>query len=281
MSAFSSSNWDKYNIRDKDGTHKDTWQGRMAEMRDILRRRRRERFEHYGEWSYGHRTWVGEIIGEVIDSIIGVAYAAAGSSKKYRIQQTQQPPLVLIERYREETYRRLLRKLERAELRIKRSKRNTVLFSVMSACFTVGMLASNIEFGAPALICAGIATMFAYSAREHRKEYNRLQSEKRELLVLSSSSPASLGGATISDYNVQLEKAILRYAYQNQGKVYPELFVIESEFSLAEVEHYLQHAVDKRIATIELDSNGRSVYYFSRLDMSDPYASVEQGIHPT
>jgi hypothetical protein len=52
--------------------------------------------------------------------------------------------------------------------------------------------------------------------------------------------------------------------------------VIESEFSLAEVENFLRYAVEKRLANIEVDANGRTFYYFSTLDNSDPYSGLGQ-----
>ena len=110
--------------------------------------------------------------------------------------------------------------------------------------------------------------------RENRQKFYRLQAEHQEFLALA---PASTPISPSAPANfVMMEKAVLRYAFEHQGKVYPELLVIESDFSLSEVEQFLKHAVEKRLATVEIDANGRAFYYFSSLDNSDPYSALNQ-----
>lgn len=283
MSSFSNNNWDKFNSgrNNRRPEHGGDWQEDFADMRNNWRKRRRDRYERDLERGKEYRTRAGEIVGEIIDTVMDAVDSALETSKatRVRIDQQRGASPSAIDRYREETYKRLVKKLQQAERKLESSKRGMVFFSIMSVCFGIAMIVGDADFGVPALVCGGIAAMTGYSVRENRQKFFRLQAEHQEFLALGPSS-APMAPAAPANF-VLMEKAVLRYAFQHNGKVYPELLVIESEFSLSEVEQFLKHAVEKRIAALEIDANGRSFYYFSSLDNSDPYSALNQTLPPT
>lgn len=279
MSSFSNNNWDKYNTgRDNRGRkNQQDWHEDFADMRDKWRKRRTERFERDMERGKEYRTRAGEIVGEIIDTVMDAVDSALDTAKTSRARYEQQRMNApsAVDRYREETYKRLVKKLQQAEKKLESGKRGVVFSVIMSACFSVAMIFGDADFGVPALVFAGTAAMAAYGVRENRQKFFRLQAEHQEFLALApSTTPMPSAPANF----VLMEKAVLRYAFEHQGKVYPELLVIESDFSLSEVEQFLKHAVEKRIAAVEIDANGRAFYYFSSLDNSDPYSALNQTI---
>lgn len=281
MSSFSNNNWDKYNTgKDNHGRkNQQDWQEDFADMRDKWRKRRRDRFERDMDRGKEYRTRAGEIVGEIIDTVMDAVDSAMDTAKtsRARLEQQRMNAPSAVDRYREETYKRLVKKLQQAEKKLESGKRGVVFSVIMSACFTVGMIFGDADLGVPALIFGGIAAMSAYSVRENRQKFYRLQAEHQEFLALAPSPNQSPTMMSSSPTNfVMMEKAVLRYAFEHQGKVYPELLVIESDFSLSEVEQFLKHAVEKRIAAVEIDANGRAFYYFSSLDNSDPYSALNQ-----
>ncbi len=288
MSSFSNNNWDKYNTgsgagNGNRGRQQHDWQEEFADMRDKMRRRRRERFERDFERGKEYRTKAGEIVGEIIDSVMDAVDAAMETSKSHRarVEQQRGSSPTAVDRYREETYKRLVKKLQQAERKLESSKRGVVFSTIMSVCFSIGMVVGDADLGVPALVFAGLAAMTAYGVRENRQKFYRLQDEHREFLALGPASPSAPMPPSAPANFVMMEKSVLRYAYQHQGKVYPELLVIESDFSLAEIEQFLKHAIEKRIAGVEIDANGRTFYYFSSLDNSDPYSALNQTLPPT
>jgi hypothetical protein len=271
MSSYQRNNWDKYSQPQRE--RRSEWNEDFADMRNNWRKRRRERFERDINSGREYRTRAGEIVAEIIDTVMDVVDSAMDAAKTSRMRHLQErlnAPSAM-DRYREETYKRLVKKLQQTERKLDSSKRRVVFSSIMSACFGVGMIFGDSDLGIPALIFAGFAAIAAYNMRENRVKLFRLQSEHQEFLTLA---PAAMPTAPANV--VLMEKAVLRYAYEHQGKVYPELLVIESEFSLAEVENFLRYAVEKRLANIEVDANGRTFYYFSTLDNSDPYSGLGQ-----
>lgn len=278
MSSFSNNNWDKYNTgKDNRGRkNQQDWQEDFADMRDKWRKRRRDRFERDLDRGKEYRTRAGEIVGEIIDTVMDAVDSALDTAKtsRARFEQQRANAPTALDRYREETYKRLVKKLQQAERKLESGKRSVVFSVIMSGCFSVAMVFGDADFGVPALVFAGIAAMSAYGVRENRQKFYRLQAEHQEFLALA---PASTPMSPSAPANfVLMEKVVLRYAFEHQGKVYPELLVIESDFSLSEVEQFLKHAVEKRIAAVEIDANGRAFYYFSSLDNSDPYSALNQ-----
>jgi hypothetical protein len=272
MSSFSQGNWnqDKY----KNNGEPPDWQSDLADVRNKWRKRRRDRWERDYERGKEYRTKAGGIISEIVDIVVDAVDTAMDSAKTvqqgYKQQRANAPGAM--ERYREETYKRLMKKLERTEKSLEGQKKGVVFSLIMATCFGVGMIFGDGDLGVPALVFSAIAAMTAYNVRETRQKLFRLQEEHRDFLALPSASPS-----TSTSYNpgvnfTAMEKVVLRHAYEHQGKVYAELLVIESEYSLSEVEQFLKHATEKRIASIEVDANGRTFYYFSTLDNSDPYS---------
>ncbi|MFY7999596.1 MAG: hypothetical protein ACOVSW_13440 [Candidatus Kapaibacteriota bacterium] len=284
MSSFSNNNWDKYNSG-RDNRRRDDqndWQEDFADMRNKWRKRRQDRYERDLDRGKEYRTRAGEIVGEIIDTVMDAVDSAMETSKanRARLQHERANSPGAVDRYREETYKRLVKKLQQAERKLESSKRGVVFSSIMSVCFGIGMIVGDADLGVPALVFAGMAAMTAYGVREHRQKFFRLQQEHQEFLTLAPASSPPMSSASPRNF-VLMEKAVLRYAYEHNGKVYPELLVIESEFSLSEVEQFLKHAVEKRIAAVEVDANGRAFYYFSSLDNSDPYSALNQTLPPT
>lgn len=276
MSSFSQNNnkrnYDKYSDYGKNPRdyERHDWQSDLADVRDKWRKRRRERWERDAERGREYRTKAGGIIGEIIDIVADAVDTAMDSAKaaqqEYKKQRAAAPGAM--ERYREETYKRLIKKLERTEKSLEGQKKGVVFSLIMAGCFGIGMIFGDADLGVPALVFSAIAAMTAYNVRETRQKLFRLQDEHRDFLALA---PAP---QTVSNFNfTMMEKAVLRHALEHQGKVYAELFVIESEFSLAEIEQFLKQATEKRLANIEVDANGRTFYYFSSLDNSDPYSN--------
>lgn len=263
---YDNRNYDKYGNDDRPHD----WQSDLADARDKWRKRRRERWERDMErGGKEYRTKAGGIIGEIIDIVVDAVDTAMDSAKtaqqQYKQQRANAPGAM--ERYREETYKRLIKKLERTEKSLEGQKKGVVFSLIMAGCFGVGMIFGDADLGVPALVFSAISAMTAYNVRETRQKLFRLQAEHQDFLAIPASA------STTSPANFALmEKVVLRHALEHNGKVYPELLVIESEFTLAETEHFLRHATEKRIASIEVDANGRTFYYFSSLDNSDPYS---------
>lgn len=283
MSSFSPGNWDNndynrgnYNRNDRNrGGH--DWQSDLADARDKWRKRRRDRWERDAERGKEYRTKAGGIIGEIIDIVVDAVDTAMDSAKtaqeQYKQQRANAPSAM--ERYREETYKRLMKKLERTEKSLEGQKKGVVFSLIMASCFGIAMIFGDADFGVPALVFSAFAAMTAYNVRETRQKLFRLQAEHQDFLAIPSSSSASPSIPQGINF-AQMEKVVLRHALEHQGKVYAELLVIESEFTLSEIEQFLKYATEKRIASIEVDANGRTFYYFSTLDNSDPYSGFSQ-----
>lgn len=209
-----------------------------------------------------------EIVTAVVDAI--------GYAKEYSKQQSQRPKSSGIDRMREEEirrrneeYNRLVRKLETVERRIDRKKRTSVFMGILTGVFSIAFVfAGDGDFGPVALFFAGLTAWQVYNLKDLQQKYHKLRSYYDQF-ALGQAQPSYTPG-----YSAKAEKVVLRHAYERSGKVYPEMLVIESEFTLAEVEQLLNMCVDKRIASIEIDDKGRKYYYFSSLDNSDPYDNL-------
>lgn len=165
MSSFSNNNWDKYNTSKDNRGRKDhpDWQEDFAEMRDKWRKRRNDRFERDMERGKEYRTRAGEIVGEIIDTVMDAVDSALDTAKTSRARYEQQRMNApsAVDRYREEKYKRLVKKLQQAEKKLESGKRGVVFSVIMSACFSVGMIFGDADLGVPALVFAGIAAMTA------------------------------------------------------------------------------------------------------------------------
>lgn len=167
------------------------------------------------------------------------------------------------DKLRLEAHRRIARRVEREENRIEKKRKMIILFSI----FTVLSIASIVEMP-PFLpfVFAAIAVM----------QYFSLVEAKKKLLKLVDEFQRMQNGETPGFSNEIIEKTILRHAYQNNGKAYPEIIAVESEASLSEIDRVLKLCAEKRIANVELDSNGRAYYYFPSFDNYDPYKNLNK-----
>ncbi len=284
MSSFSPGN--RNNRNDKRGWSDDErnvpdWQSDLADARDKWRKRRRDRWERDMErGGREYRTKAGGILGEIIDIVVDAVDTTMDSlkdSQQAREKQRGMAAPSAMERYREETYKRLMKKMERTERSLEGKKKGVVFSLIMAACFGISSIVSgDADLGVPTMVFGAMAAMTAYNVRETRQKLFRLQAEHQDFLALPSNP--SIGAPSITNF-AYMEKAVLRHALEHNGKVYAELMVIESEFTLAEIEQFLKHASEKRLASIEVDANGRTYYYFSTLDNSDPYSGFSQSLN--
>jgi len=137
------------------------------------------------------------------------------------------------------------------------------VFTVLTAVFGIGFLFDS-ELAVLPLLFGGLAALNFWTTRDVEEKLRRLYGEREALGALPAAPP----------FPSEVEKTILRHAYERQGRVYPQMLAINSDLSLAEIEHMLNLCVDKRLASIELEEKGRTYYYFSSLDDSDPYANL-------
>ncbi len=162
-------------------------------------------------------------------------------------------------RMREDTYRKMVRRLDLAERQMDKKKRTLVVFGILTL---IGIISTETPL---ILIFGSILLYKSYTTYEHKRKILKLAEECRGFEDMN-----------FPDERQSQEKAILQHAYSHNGKVYPEVIALESEFSLSEIEHMLAICVDKHIATIELDDNGRTYYYFASFDTTDPYADLNK-----
>lgn len=155
------------------------------------------------------------------------------------------------DRQRLEAHKKLVRTIERTEKKLEGRQKAIVVFGILAVASI--FLLWEIE---PVLFCTGMAGYMAYSAHQTRRKLNRLTEEFHRLE--QGDFPMATGYA--------IERAVMQHAYSHAGKVYPELLALEADFSLSQAEQILAACVRRRMATIELDDDGRTYYYFARLD---------------
>ena len=188
--------------------------------------------------------WIDEAVGAV-GEIVDVFRTRASLSQ--------------YDRQRLEAHKKLVRTIERTEKKLEGRQKAIVVFGIMAVASI--LLFWDIE---PVLFFSGMTGYMAYSTYQTRKKLDRLTEEYHRLE--QGDFPVAMGYA--------IERAVMHHAYTHEGKVYPELLALEADFSLSQAEQILAACVRKRMASIELDADGRTYYYFARLDSYNPYTSI-------
>ncbi len=155
------------------------------------------------------------------------------------------------DRQRLEAHKKLVRTIERTEKKMESRQKAIVVFGILAVASI--FLFWEME---PVMLFSGLAGYMAYSTHQTRKKLNRLTEEYHRLE--QGDFPMAVG--------YTIERAVMQHAYSHEGKVYPELLALEADFSLSQAEQILTACVQKRLASIELDEDGRTYYYFARLD---------------
>lgn len=163
------------------------------------------------------------------------------------------------ERQRLDTHKKLVRKIERMEKSLETKQKMMVVSGILAIVVPI----LSWEFP-PFLFFAGLAAYLAYSIRHSKDKLAQLHSDYQRLEEGNFSMPVAYA----------VERSVIQHAYKHNGKVYPELLALEADLSLSQTESLLSSCVQKRLASIELDTDGRTYYYFSRLDTTDPYSSL-------
>lgn len=252
--------WDneKESFKEEWSREKQSWSDEWKQ--NVAHARSRNRMK--GEATKG---FLAEIVTAIVDA---VDYAKEYKQSKPRI--AQRPAIERLReeefRRREEAYRRIVRKMELTERRLERRKRVTTLMGIFTGIWTLGWVFSDNDLGTIALIFGGITAWQIFNVKELQGKLGKLRGEYEQFTLAANTSAAY--------YPPGGEKTILRHAYERNGRVYPEMLAIESDFSLAEIEQMLNTCVEKHIADIEIDEKGRRYYYFSSLDNSDPYENL-------
>jgi hypothetical protein len=167
-------------------------------------------------------------------------------------------PINGYERRRLDAHKKLVRRIERAERKVAGKKKAIVVFGILTI---LSIFSWEL---APVLCFAGLTVYMAYSTHEAQKKLGQLHEEYH--LLEQGDFPMAV--------THDIERLIMQHAFKHEGKVYPEMFALESDLSLSQAEQILAVCVKKRLASIELDTDGRTYYYFARLDNSNPYASM-------
>jgi hypothetical protein len=248
----------------------DDWMEELANMRHKFRQKRRERVERDIERGREHVSKVGDIVSDVFRIVVDSVDTALDAAQQANQQQRLKNQMTAVERYREQSYKQLVRKLDTTERKLERKRKTIAVTGIFASIFTTVSVFADGDFVVPAIVFAGLTALNIFNMRELRTKLFRLHAEHQQFLALAADTTTAVAPANA----IAIEKTVLRYANEHQGRVYPERVVIDSEFSLAEIEAYLKMAMEKRICELEVDGNGRTYYYFSSLDSSDPYTNL-------
>ncbi len=218
---------------------------------------------HFNEWYYerkkrksetfdsSHKRMPGSVdssIGRWIDEAVG---AVGEVVDVFRTRASMSG----YDRQRLEVHKKLVRTIERTEKKLEGRQKAIVVFGIL----TVASILLIWELP-PVLFFASMTGYMAYSTHQTRKKLGRLTEEYHRLEQGDFPMAASHS----------IERAVMQHAYSHEGKVYPELLALEADFSLSQAEQILTACVRKRLASIELDEDGRTYYYFVRLDNVHP-----------
>ena len=157
-----------------------------------------------------------------------------------------------------------LHRLEKIERKIHKQEKTSVVFGVIAFVCLVTMGMEWVTFG----FAIASFSMF-YGLKDLKR--------KRDFLLAEYSTGAMETVVHDGFDTTTAEKIILKHAHGKKGKVYPEILAVESDLSLNEIERMLATCVDKHLASIEIDKNGRTFYYFSSFDDPyDPFADLDK-----
>ncbi len=274
------SSFDKYSF-DSDGSRRrssdfDDWYRQFERLREHwhtdkhrIKRELKEEFKREKEeWKAEFRRATGgkepkHVMGEAVRALMSIIDDTVAKSASAKRLSSAEQMRIEQHRRREESYYRLTRSIETTERRLEKKRKSFKVFTVLTAVFGIGFLFDS-ELAVLPLLFGGLAALNFWTTRDVEEKLRRLYGEREALGALPAAPP----------FPSEVEKTILRHAYERQGRVYPQMLAINSDLSLAEIEHMLNLCVDKRLASIELDEKGRTYYYFSSLDDSDPYANL-------
>jgi hypothetical protein len=191
---------------------------------------------------------IGAVVKTAVDSL-GSLFSSA--SQGYN--RAKQPPSAAQQQevMRQERMRSLEKAYQKTFKKIGSQKKTGVFFTILAVFVPI----VSGEF-APFAVFTGLAAYTFYTVKE---EETKLQHIALEMENLHSFPPLGTD---------ETEKIILRHAFQNNGRVYPERLAIETDFSLSQIENILKTCLGKNLATLEVDESGRLFYYFVTLDES-------------
>lgn len=169
------------------------------------------------------------------------------------------------EKARTEQYRRLVRKADQTERSAESNRKGSIFFAVGALIFFVSAI-FEWESGllVPASIFGGLSFI---SYTTFREKVKKLDTVRAEIAMLASrvDVPMPVRNAP-SAAAISLEKVILQQAKQSKGRVYVEHVALETSGSIDQIESGLKSLVEKKIASVEFDNNGRVYYYFPSFD---------------
>ncbi len=219
-----------------------------------------KRFKNIGEFDAGT---TGALVGKVVaKTVVGVM---AGVNAAIEEKQSYKNNAVGEKYKRYEIERRdAVNRLEKVERKLQKQKKMSMIFAMVAFI----CLVSSSGFWVSAGFAIAAASMF-YGLTDLKN--------KRDFLIQEFSSRSMDTVVPDGINTTTAEKIILKHAHSKKGKVYPEILAVESDLSLSEIEKMLASCVNKHLATIELDKNGRTYYYFSSFDDPyDPFAELDK-----
>lgn len=191
-------------------------------------------------------------VGDWIDDAVGMV------GEIVDVFRSRSTPMNGYERRRLDAHKKLVRRIERAERKVAGKKKAIVVLGILTI---LSVFSWELP---PVLFFAAFTVYMAYSTHEAQKKLGQLHEEYQ--LLEQGDFPMAV--------THDVERTIMQHAFKHEGKVYPEMFALESDISLSQAEQILAMCVKKRLASIELDIDGRTYYYFAKLDNSNPYASL-------
>lgn len=220
-----------------------------------------KRFKNIDEFdAAGAGALVGKVVAKTVVGVMEGVNAAMEEKSSFKNK-------AFVEKFKRHDIERrdALKRLEKIERKISKHEKMSVIFAIVAF---VCMIANGIFDWTVIGFAIGSASMF-YGLKDLKL--------KRDFLLKEFSSSAMDTVIPDGINTTTAEKIILKHAHAKKGKVYPEILAVESDLSLNEIEKMLRSCVDKHLATIELDKNGRTYYYFSSFDDPyDPFAELDK-----
>jgi hypothetical protein len=219
-----------------------------------------KRFKHIEDFDAAEAgALVGKVVAKTVVGVMEGVNAAIEIKKEYKGKAA-------VEKYKRHDIERrdALKRLEKIERKISKQKTMSIIFAIVAFLCMAG--------GAEFFVYAGFA--IASGAMFYGLKDKKL---KRDFLV-NEFAARQMDTVIPNGFDTTTaEKIILKHAHGKKGKVYPEILAVESDLSLNEIEKMMATCVDKHLATIEIDKNGRTYYYFSSFDDPyDPFAELKK-----
>ncbi|MES2766940.1 MAG: hypothetical protein V4642_13785 [Bacteroidota bacterium] len=219
-----------------------------------------KRFKNIDEFDAGTTgALVGKVVAKTVVGVMAGVNAVIEEKKSYKNSS-------FVEKYKRHDIERrdALKRLEKIERKVQKQQKMSFIFAAVAFI----LLMSGAEFFVTAGFAIASGAMF-YGLKDLKL--------KRDFLIQEFSSRAMDTIVPDGINTTTAEKIILKHAHAKKGKVYPEILAVESELSLSEIDKMMVSCVDKHLATIEIDKNGRTYYYFSSFDDPyDPFAELDK-----